>query len=85
MTKTEQATIVCEHIFLNTRDILVISHDTDGWWQCLCGDPECLKHVERAHVVGLNPSIAPAVEQPEGTLCKRSSTEAPWSMSQLDI
>lgn len=78
---------ICEHIFRNTRPVLVCVRDDDGSYQFLCGEDDPEEDVP--HVVGVghlldrDPSLEVLANLEEGTLAVRTSAEGSWEYEPL--
>lgn len=73
---------VCSHVFNAERPILLVSHETDGDWQFLCGgdhgEGEKPRVIGVGHLVERDASLATLSELPPGWEAERSAPDAPW-------
>jgi hypothetical protein len=82
--RPESSAVICQHVFHASRDVMLVTHETDGMWQLLCGKPDCGSHTT-PRLVGLNhllerdPSLAEVVSLPMGYYCERKKVGGPWT------
>jgi hypothetical protein len=78
------AAISCRHI-LDGRPILRVTHDDDGSWQLLCGEPhvsEDAKVVCLGCMVRREPTLLELADLPLGWCADRDSVASGWERSQ---
>jgi hypothetical protein len=80
-------TIVCPHVFEDTRDITVVIHSRTGWWQCLCGDANCLdldliRWVGLSHLMDRDASLRELMSLGSGQVAVREDKDAPWTFEE---
>jgi hypothetical protein len=86
----EIAAVICPHVFDASRDILLVTHETDGMWQLLCGKEDCGSHTQ-PRLVGLNhlldrdPSLLEIRDLPEGFWCERAHISGSWTRAPLPV
>jgi len=51
---TEIASVVCPHVFANTRPVRLLIHNGDGTWQATCGERDHTDDCSDFQVVGVN-------------------------------
>jgi len=67
--------------------ILLVSHDTEGDWQFLCGTtnrPEDGMLVSLGSILQRDPSVGKLADLPEGWRAFRKSLNAPWNREQVE-
>jgi hypothetical protein len=75
------AVITTSRVLDEAHPILLVAHDVDGDWQCLCGttnDSEDGRVVSLATIVEMDPTVAELSNLPIGTRAKRQSAEHRW-------
>ena len=81
-TKRELAAFICEHVFDDSRPVLLVVKDDEGDWQLLCGaehsGPPLGKVVGLNHLLDRDPSINEVLDLDEGWEAERISAAAPW-------
>lgn len=87
-SEPEIAAVVCEHVFKDSRDILLVSHDRDGAWQLLCGKMDCGSHtiprlVGLNHLLERDPSLNGILNLPKGYFSERASIGGLWKRGPL--
>jgi hypothetical protein len=86
--KEELATIVCSHVFKNTRSIELVVHHWDGTWQMTCGKSDHPLDCADFEVVGLNhlyerqPNLRLTAELKPGALAECMNGE--WEIAFHD-
>lgn len=83
--KAETLSYVCEHVFYNTRPILLVCHERDGDWQFLCGatHPGAIpKVVGMEHLLERDPSLKQILQLPLGCDAERTDTSSVWLIAE---
>ena len=86
--RTDYGVFFCEHIFENSRPILLVIRDFDGHWQFLCdqGDDseDGCHHVGVYHLIERDPSLAETANLEIGQGVERSNPTSPWKKFNLE-
>jgi hypothetical protein len=79
---TNLGVIVCSHILEDSRPILLVAHDADGW-NFACGKrdhdgADDFHVVGVGHLVSRDSSINDRANLPVGSIAERASGDSPW-------
>lgn len=78
----DKAVFTCNHVLEEGRDILYVTHDSDGDWQFLCGQDnhteENAKIISLKEVTELDITINELYEMPVGIGVERGKVGQKW-------
>lgn len=77
------AAIVCGPVFRSERDVRLVTHDRDGWWQFLCGRSDCCDEKDArilglGHLIERDPTLEDVLDLELGRCAERASKAAAW-------
>jgi hypothetical protein len=84
--KSNLGVFVCQHIFDDTRPILLVVHE-EGDWQCLCGLDD---HSDDIHMVGIghlvnrDQALDELYDLPNGWEAERDSKTSTWNRKRIE-
>jgi hypothetical protein len=78
---------ICNHIFENTKPILLVCHNADGDWQFLCGGTHAFgekpKVVGIVHLLERDPTLKNLVDMPVDYEAERESIGSKWIITKI--
>lgn len=76
------ACFVCNHVFDKSKPILYVTHDSDGYWQFLCGEDhhteDDIKVISLLQAVTLDATINDLYEMPLNAGAERKQINEKW-------
>ena len=76
------AAFICQHVYENSKPVLLVRHDENGDWQFLCGEDHAVN--ERPRLVGIihllerDPSLNEIADLPIDSAAERSIVGGEW-------
>jgi hypothetical protein len=78
----------CSHVLDDDRPILLVSRELDGEVLAVCGgeddSPSTAKDIPLDQLLGLDPSLIPLADMPDGWVAMRESTDQDWARSKAE-
>ncbi|WP_241676816.1 hypothetical protein [Chryseobacterium sediminis] len=82
------ACFVCNHIFDKSKSVLYVTHDSDGYWQFLCGEDhhteDDIKVISLLQAVQLDNTINDLYEMPLNVGAERKSITEKWEPFKMN-
>lgn len=80
------ACFTCRHVIQDGMPILSVTHDHDGTWQFLCGQPHTgadANIISLKQATEIDPSVNELYELPIGVGADRAAKDAEWILYKL--
>lgn len=79
-----KACFVCSHVYGKSKPILYVTHDSDGYWQFLCGEDhhneDHIKVISLLQAVTLDATINDLYEMPLNAGAERRKITEKWEL-----
>ncbi len=85
--RSDFAVIVCDHVFSDSRPVLLVVRDEETSWQFLCGadaDADDCHSVGVGHLLSNDGTLGQMAALPVGFCAERKAVSESWEMSSLD-
>jgi len=78
----------CSHVLDDDRSILLVSREMDGEVLAVCGgeddSPSTTRDITLDQLLGLDPSLIPLADLPDGWVALRESSDGDWARSKAE-
>ena len=76
------AAFICQHVYENSKPVLLVSHDENGDWQFVCGRDHDVNEKPRlvgiVHLLERDPSLNEIADLPINWAAERNAVGGEW-------